>query len=92
MLRIDRGLVQNFDWRVFALIDSETKPGVYRSDDRGQSWRFVSDNANITARPFYASHLSSNPQNADEIWAPGNKLWRSPDGGGEPSPCRRAGW
>jgi photosystem II stability/assembly factor-like uncharacterized protein len=67
--------------RIYALIDSETGAGVYRSDDSGRTWSFVSDNANITARPFYASHLSSNPQNADEIWAPGNKLWRSPDAG-----------
>ena len=67
--------------RVYALIDSETQQGLYRSDDLGDTWRFISDDANITARPFYFYHLHSNPQNADELWAPGNKLWRSTDAG-----------
>ncbi len=67
--------------RVFALIDNETRQGLYRSDDLGETWSFVSDDANITARPFYFYHLHSNPQNADELWVPGNKLWRSVDGG-----------
>jgi photosystem II stability/assembly factor-like uncharacterized protein len=67
--------------RVLALIDSETRTGLYRSDDLGKSWEFVSDDANITARPFYFFHLHANPQNADELWVPGNKLWRSVDAG-----------
>ena len=67
--------------RVYALVDSETKQGLYRSDDVGKTWQFVSDDANITARPFYFYHLHANPQNADELWVPGNKLWRSTDAG-----------
>ncbi len=67
--------------RVYALIDSDTQSGLYRSDDAGDTWRFVSDDANITARPFYFSHIYANPGNADELWSSGNKLWRSVDGG-----------
>ena len=67
--------------RVYALIDSETRQGLYRSDDLGKTWRFVSDDANITARPFYFYHIHANPSNADELWVPGNKLWRSTDAG-----------
>ena len=63
------------------MVDSETQQGLYRSDDLGDTWRLVSDDANITARPFYFYHLHSNPQNADELWVPGNKLWRSTDAG-----------
>ncbi|TWU03078.1 Xyloglucanase Xgh74A precursor [Symmachiella macrocystis] len=67
--------------RVYALIDNETKQGLYRSDDLGETWRFVSDDANITARPFYFYHLHADPSNADNLWVPGNKLWRSMDAG-----------
>ena len=67
--------------RVYALIDNETRQGLYRSDDLGETWRFVSDDANITARPFYFYHLHADPSNADNLWVPGNKLWRSTDAG-----------
>ena len=67
--------------RVYALIDNETQQGLYRSDDVGKSWRFISGDANITARPFYFYHLHADPSNADNLWVPGNKLWRSTDAG-----------
>ncbi len=67
--------------RVYALIDSATQTGLYRSDDAGDTWPFVSDDANITARPFYFTHIYADPSNADKLWSPGNKLWRSVDGG-----------
>jgi photosystem II stability/assembly factor-like uncharacterized protein len=67
--------------RVYALIDSETQQGLYRSDDKGDTWRLVSTDANITARPFYFYHVYADPSNADHLWVPGNKLWRSVDGG-----------
>ncbi len=67
--------------RVYAIVDSETQQGLYRSDDVGDSWRFVSDNANITARPFYFYTILANPSDADELWIPGNKLWSSADAG-----------
>jgi photosystem II stability/assembly factor-like uncharacterized protein len=68
--------------RVYALVDSESKAGLYRSDDLGETWRFITADANITARPFYFTHIYANPSNADELWSPANKLWRSVDGGG----------
>ena len=67
--------------RVYALVDSESQQGLYRSDDKGNTWRFVSADANITARPFYFYHLYADPSNADNLWVPGNKLWRSVDAG-----------
>ena len=67
--------------RVYTLIDSETKPGLYRSDDSGENWSFVSDNFQIIGRPFYYSHVMVNPSNADELWVPNNRMWSSNDGG-----------
>jgi len=67
--------------RVYALIDSETKPGLYRSDDRGENWALVSDNFQIIGRPFYYSHIIANPSNADELWSPNNRIFSSRDAG-----------
>jgi len=67
--------------RVYALIDSQTKPGLYRSDDSGANWAFVSDFFQIIGRPFYYSHIYVNPSNADELWSPNNRIWSSTDGG-----------
>ena len=67
--------------RVYALVDSATQTGLYRSDDLGETWRFITADANITARPFYFTHIYANPSNADELWSPANKLWRSVDAG-----------
>ncbi len=67
--------------RVYALVDSATQNGLYRSDDLGDTWTFVTADANITARPFYFTHIYADPSDADKLWSPGNKLWRSVDGG-----------
>jgi len=67
--------------RVYALIDSETRSGLYRSDDSGATWAFVSDFFQIIGRPFYYSHIYANPSNADELWSPNNRIWSSTDGG-----------
>jgi len=67
--------------RVYALIDSETRPGLYRSDDLGENWAFVSDNFQIIGRPFYYSHVYANPSNADELWVPNNRIFSSRDAG-----------
>ena len=67
--------------RVYALIDSETRPALYRSNDLGENWEFVSDYFQIIGRPFYYSHVYANPSNADELWVPNNRLFSSPDAG-----------
>ncbi len=67
--------------RISALIDSKEKNGLYQSEDGGETWKFVSDDINITQRPFYYHHLHASPHNGDELWVLSNKLWQSMDGG-----------
>jgi len=67
--------------KVYALIDSETKPGLYVSNDLGENWEFVSDFFQIIGRPFYYSHIYASPHDANEVWSPNNRTFKSFDGG-----------
>jgi len=67
--------------KVYALIDSETKPGLYVSNDLGDNWEFVSDYFQIIGRPFYYSHIYASPHDANELWSPNNRMFMSKDGG-----------
>ena len=67
--------------RVYALIDSEAKPGLYVSNDLGENWEFVSEYFQIIGRPFYYSHIYASPHDANELWSPNNRMFMSRDGG-----------
>ena len=67
--------------KVYALIDSETKPGLYVSNDLGDNWEFVSNYFQIIGRPFYYSHIYASPHDANELWCPNNRMFSSKDGG-----------
>lgn len=67
---------------VYANIEaSDDMGGLYRSDDRGASWEFVSDNRNLTNRPFYYTNIYANPKNEDVIFNSALRFQRSDDGG-----------
>ncbi|MEM1068916.1 MAG: glycosyl hydrolase, partial [Planctomycetota bacterium] len=77
------GLAHSIDHpnRISALIDSKQKNGLYRSEDGGKTWTWLSDHVGITQRPFYYYHLHASPIDGDELWVASNKLWQSLDGG-----------
>ena len=67
--------------RVWALVESKNQPGLYRSEDYGDSWEQVSDNANLYGRAWYYIHLTPCPQDADTVYVNCFDLWQSIDGG-----------
>jgi hypothetical protein len=67
--------------RVWALIEAENKPGLYRSDDYGDKWERVSDKGELNGRAWYFTHLTACTQNPDTIYVNGWKLWKSVDAG-----------
>ena len=67
--------------RVWALIESENDPGLYRSDDYGTTWERVSDKGDLFGRAWYYMHLTACTQNADTVYVNCYKLWKSIDGG-----------
>lgn len=67
---------------VYANIEaSDEQGGLYRSEDRGANWTFVSDNSNLTNRPFYYTNIYANPLNEDVVYNNALRFLKSTDGG-----------
>ena len=61
---------------------TEAKDGtLYRSDDRGESFRMVSKQANIVSRGFYYTRVRVDPANENRVYAVASTLFLSIDGG-----------
>jgi len=72
--------------RVYAFIEAKPGPGLYRSDDAGQTFAFVNSQPAQTAaqmiyRPFYYDTLGVDPTNADVVYTGAEGFWKSTDGG-----------
>lgn len=65
--------------RVWAAIDGDAAPGLYRSDDGGAVWTRINPDASLASS--YTSGLTPHPRDPDVIWAMGRSLRRSDDGG-----------
>ena len=65
---------------VYAIM--EAKEGtLYRSDDRGETFRQVSRNAQIVSRGFYYTRVRIDPTNENHVYAVASTLYESIDGG-----------
>jgi photosystem II stability/assembly factor-like uncharacterized protein len=67
--------------RVWALIEAIEGQGLYRSDDYGDTWKQVSDYAELLMRSWYYAHLTACTQDPDTVYVNNLKLWKSTDGG-----------
>lgn len=67
--------------RVWALIEAQEDPGMYRSDDFGETWSKVSVKQELRYRPFYYMHVHADPQDADTVYVNNLGFWKSTDGG-----------
>ncbi len=54
------------------------RSGIWRSDDKGKTWRFCSNENN---RPMYYSQIRVDPSNPDIVWTGGASFSKSLDGG-----------
>ena len=62
---------------VYAVVEHE-KGGVFRSEDRGETWTRTSD---TNPRPMYYSKIAVDPTNDLRIWVMGANMYTSEDGG-----------
>jgi len=58
--------------------DRSPAGGLFRSDDRGDTWRRVND---LNFRPFYFSRVAVDPGNPERVYMPGWHVAVSDDGG-----------
>ncbi len=62
---------------VYAIIEN-AKGGVFRSEDRGATWKKVSD---VDSRAMYYSQIRIDPNNDQRIWQCAANMFTSEDGG-----------
>ena len=62
--------------RVFAI----TEPGLFRSDDGGQTWRKITTDSRVLGN-LYFSRVFVDPNNADTVYVMQTSVYRSTDGG-----------
>ena len=67
--------------RVWALIESTEDPGLYRSEDFGETWEFLSASQDLRYRPWYYMHVFADSQDADTVYVNNLNMWKSADGG-----------
>ncbi|HVA71691.1 MAG TPA: hypothetical protein VNF02_01165 [Candidatus Limnocylindrales bacterium] len=66
--------------RVYALIEAK-KGGLYRSDDAGASWHFVTGDHRFRQRAWYFTNIYTDPKNTDTLYILNTGMYRSTDGG-----------
>ena len=68
---------------LYTVIEAEkdSKKGLYRSDDAGESWKQLNNDFGLTVRPFYFSRIVVDPRNPDVVVKGGLSGSISRDGG-----------
>ncbi len=65
---------------VYAIL--EAKEGtIYRSDDKGETFRLINRQQQLVSRGFYYTTVRVDPTNADKVYAVASSLFQSLDGG-----------
>jgi photosystem II stability/assembly factor-like uncharacterized protein len=68
--------------RLYVLMEAAAGDGgLYRSDDRGGSFRLISTYAPLLDRPFYYCNVDADPSDADVVYVNSTRFWKSVDGG-----------
>jgi len=65
---------------VYALIESQEDGQLWRSDDRGRSWRMVNNERRINNRPFYYTQVRVDPVDPERVYTLAGSFNVSTDG------------
>ena len=83
MTRIGVQVAQSDPNIVYLVTEIKDGGTLFRSDDRGENWKKVHDDARINFRPFYYSDIRVDPTNPDHLYSLSGGLYKSTDGGKE---------
>ncbi|MGH9062546.1 MAG: WD40/YVTN/BNR-like repeat-containing protein [Acidimicrobiales bacterium] len=66
--------------RLWAIVEADDG-AVFRSDDHGDHWERLSEQADLRFRAWYYQHVFADPLDSETVWALDMDVWRSHDGG-----------
>ncbi len=66
--------------QVMAIVEAKV-PGLFISEDEGETWKKLASSENLTARPFYFSTLVYDPIDPKRVYRPAYDFQYSSDGG-----------
>lgn len=81
MARIGVSIAQSQPNTVYLITEFKDGGTLFRSDDRGDSWRMVNDDRDLNFRPFYYSDVKVDPSNPEVVYTLSGGLNKSTDGG-----------
>src|SRR6266853_363091 len=79
--RIGLAIAPSDSKRIYASVEADKKPGVYRSDDAGETWTQVNEDRRIGGRGPGAMGIAVSPDNPDVVYVENTTTWKSTDGG-----------
>ena len=81
LARIGIAISLSHPQRMYLTAESKADAGIYRSDDRGESWQFVNGDHRIGGRGPGAMGIAVSPDNPDLIYVANTTTWKSSDAG-----------
>jgi photosystem II stability/assembly factor-like uncharacterized protein len=67
--------------RMYLTLEADKEPGIYLSDDAGESWQHVNEDHRIGGRGPGAMGIAVSPEDADTIYVANTTTWKSTDAG-----------
>jgi photosystem II stability/assembly factor-like uncharacterized protein len=79
--RMGFGIAPSDPSRIYALVDSPSRGGLYRSNDAGEHWERISSDLRLWGRGSDFACVRVDPKNADTLYIANISTYRSTDGG-----------
>jgi photosystem II stability/assembly factor-like uncharacterized protein len=67
--------------RIYALVDAKSKPGLYFSNDAGQSWKLANDDPRLSGRGDDFAGVRVDPRDKNRVYVANISTYRSMDAG-----------